>query len=132
MRSTILSTASSRCRRKRSRFGTDSTHWRFGGRGNTCRLITPSGDALQVVVVFRRLRTVANYIFNFAQGQYPDVLLGSPTTDHLVPDYFYRQYENDTCMAVSLPDQQLLFLGPDRVLKTLGSVTDFIPQAGCR
>ena len=41
----MLSTAPSRCRRKRSRFGTDSTHWRTGRRGKTwsvrCAAVSP-------------------------------------------------------------------------------------------
>ncbi len=50
MRSTMPNTALSRCMWYRSRFGTDSTHWRTGRRGKTWSVRCAAVSAMRRVL----------------------------------------------------------------------------------
>ena len=72
-------------------------------------------------------------LLNWAENSYPDLLApaGSPTA--VWNTYNYRHYSvSDSYVGVSTVNNHVYYMGPDGNLQDVGSLSDWLPKAGCQ
>ncbi len=72
-------------------------------------------------------------LFNWAEGEYPDLFapVGSLTTDS--SDYTYRYYSaTNTYVGVSSSDNHVYYMGTDGAMMNVGPLFDWLTKAGCQ